>query len=110
MTWLIGLYPPAWRRRYGRELADRLATQPASFRTAIDLVAGAIDARLNPQTSTAGRAADSKGDGAMVSRMLQLKCAGHAPTVTAADHRKAAIITVGGTLALMIPFLLVSAR
>lgn len=46
----------------------------------------------------------------MVSKMLQLKCAGHAPTVTAADHRKAAVITVGGTIALMIPFLLVSAR
>lgn len=110
MTWLIGLYPPAWRRRYGRELADLLATQPASLRTAIDLVAGAVDAWLNPQTSTAGRAEDSKGDGAMVSRMLQLACAGHGTAVTAVDHLKAAIITVGGTLALMIPFLWVSAQ
>jgi hypothetical protein len=47
VTWLIRLYP-AWRRRYGRELAELLAAQPASFRTAVDLVAGAVDAWLNP--------------------------------------------------------------
>ena len=66
MTWLIRLYPPAWRRRYGRELAELIATQPASFGTAIDLVAGAIDAWLNPQSSTAAMAADAKGAEAMV--------------------------------------------
>ena len=53
MTWLIKLYPPAWRRRYGRELSDLIAAQPASVGTAIDLVAGAIDAWFNPQSSTA---------------------------------------------------------
>ena len=63
MTWLIKLYPPAWRRRYGRELSELIATQPASFGTAIDLIAGAIDAWLNPQSSTA---ADAKGTKAMV--------------------------------------------
>ena len=85
MTWLIRLYPPAWRRRYGRELAELIATQPASFGTAIDLVAGAVDAWLNPQSSTAATAADAKGAGAMVPKMLQLRCAGHGPDVTAAD-------------------------
>jgi hypothetical protein len=44
VTWLIRLYPPAWRRRYGRELAELIAVQPMSFRTAVDLVAGAVDA------------------------------------------------------------------
>jgi hypothetical protein len=43
VTWLIRLYPPAWRRRYGRELAELIATQPASFGTAIDLVAATVD-------------------------------------------------------------------
>lgn len=74
MSWLVRLYPPAWRRRYGPELEALLATEPASFRTAIDLVAGAADAWLNPQSSTAPGAADPKGD-AMVSKMLKLKCA-----------------------------------
>lgn len=102
MTWLIRLYPPAWRRRYGRELAELIATQPASFGTAIDLVAGAVDAWFNPQSSTAATAADAKGAGTMLPRMLQLRCAGHGPNVTAADTRKAALVMLGGTLALVL--------
>jgi hypothetical protein len=100
VTWLIRLYPPAWRRRYGRELADLIATQPASFGMAIDLVAAAVDAWLNPQSSTAADAADAKGAGAMVPKMLQLRCAGYGSNVTKADQWKAAAVTIGGTLAL----------
>ena len=64
MTWLLKLYPPRWRRRYGRELAQLVATRPFSIATAIDLVAGAIDAWIYPQSSTA--AAESKGGRNMV--------------------------------------------
>ena len=110
MTWLIRLYPPGWRRRYGRELSELLTTQPASLATATDLVAGAIDAWLNPQSSTAAKAADAKGAGAMVSEMLQLKCAGHGPAVTAADSRKAAAITIVVSLVAAIAFVWASAR
>jgi len=46
---LIRLYPRAWRERYGAEMQDLLARQPASLRAMTDLLAGAIDARLNPQ-------------------------------------------------------------
>ena len=108
MTWLIRLYPRAWRRRYGRELAELIATQPASFGTAIDLVAGAIDAWLNPQSSTAATAADAKGAGSMISKTLQLRCAGHGPIVTSADKRKAAAVVLGGTLVLVIPLMWVT--
>ena len=101
MTWLIRLYPPAWRRRYGRELAELVAAQPASFGTAVDLVAGAVDAWFNPQSSTAAVAADAKGTGAMVSKMLNLRCAGYGSNVTTADARKSAAVTIGGTLALV---------
>ena len=69
MTWLIRLYPPAWRRRYGRELAELIAVQPMSFCTAVDLVAGAVDAWLNPQSSTAVTSTDAKGAGAMVPKV-----------------------------------------
>ena len=41
MTCLIRLYPPAWRRRYGPELAELIASQTWSFGVAIDLMAGA---------------------------------------------------------------------
>ena len=110
MTWLIRLYPPAWRRRYGRELAELIATQPASFGMAIDLVAGAIDAWLNPQSTTAAAGADAKGAGAMVPRMPQLRCAGHGPNVTALDGRKAAAVMIGGTLALVVVLMWAMAR
>jgi hypothetical protein len=72
VIWLIKLYPPAWRRRYGRELAELIATQPASFGMAVDLVAAAVDAWLNPQSSTAV-AADPKGAGVMITKMFQLR-------------------------------------
>ena len=102
MTWLIRLYPPAWRRRYGRELADLLAAQPASFRTAVDLVAGAVDAWLNPQSSTAATTAEAKGAGVMLPKMLQLRSAGHGPDVTWEDSLKAGAVTIGGALALVV--------
>lgn len=103
MTWLVWLYPPAWRRRYGRELSALIAAQPASFRTAMDLVAGAVDAWVNPQTSTALPVSEATG-GAMLSQMLHLKCNGHGPDFSAADGRKAAAITIGGSLAAAIAY------
>jgi hypothetical protein len=110
VTWLIKLYPPAWRRRYGRELAELIATQPASFGMAYDLVAAAADAWLNPQSSTAAAAATAKGAGPMIPKMLQLRCAGHGPNVTAADQWRAGAVTIGGTLALVVALALVMAR
>ena len=109
MTWLIRLYPPAWRRRYGRELAELLATEPASFRTAVDLVAGAVDAWLNPQSSTAAMAAHPKGE-AMVPKMLKLRCAGYGSDYTVGDALKAAGVTIGGTLALVLALTWAMAR
>ena len=49
MSWLLRLYPRRWRRRYGDELTQLLETEPRSFRLFLDLLAGALDARLNPQ-------------------------------------------------------------
>jgi hypothetical protein len=101
VSWLIRLYPPAWRRRYGRELAELVATQPVSCRSAVDLVAGAVDAWLNPQSSTALTTTDVNGAGAMLPKMLQLRSGAYSPEVTKADSVKAAAVTIGGTLALV---------
>ena len=49
MKWLILLYPGNWRTRYGEELTALLETQKVSVRLVIDLIAGAIDARVSPQ-------------------------------------------------------------
>lgn len=109
MTWLVRLYPPGWRRRYGLELEELLASEPASFRTTIDVVAGAADAWLNPQSSTAATAGDSKGD-AMVPKMLKLRCAGYGANYTTGDALKAAGVTLGGTLVLVLLFKALLAR
>lgn len=47
---LIRLYPRAWRERYEAEFLSLLAARPPSVRDRLDIVSGAIDARLHPQT------------------------------------------------------------
>ncbi len=49
MSLLLALYPRAWRDRYGDEFTDLLQARPPSFRDRVDIVIGAIDARVNPQ-------------------------------------------------------------
>ena len=49
MSLLLALYPRAWRDRYGDEFTDLLLARPPSFRDRVDIVIGAIDARVNPQ-------------------------------------------------------------
>lgn len=102
MTWLLKLYPRAWRRRYGAEVAEMLAGRGFSLAVAVDLVAGAIDVRLHPSaTLTAARAAVHPEDRTMLEKIARFECAATlGPDVTKADHWKAAIVTVGGTLAL----------
>jgi len=46
---LLRLYPPAWREGYGDEFLALLADRPPSVRESVDIVRGAIDARLDPQ-------------------------------------------------------------
>jgi hypothetical protein len=95
LTWLLKLYPPRWRRRYGRELEELVAAQRFSFGAAVDLIAGAIDAWLNPRLAAAGTT-DMKGDGPMVRTTMQLKCYG--PPIGAIDKAKSTTVMLGGTL------------
>jgi hypothetical protein len=46
----IGLYPRAWRERYGDELLEVLEQERLGARARLDLVRGALDARLHPVT------------------------------------------------------------
>jgi hypothetical protein len=48
MSLAVRLYPAAWRERYGDELEALLADHPPALRDRIDLIRGAIDARLHP--------------------------------------------------------------
>jgi hypothetical protein len=48
-TRLLRLYPAAWRARYGTEFTELLLARPPSARDRLDILRGAVDARLNPQ-------------------------------------------------------------
>jgi hypothetical protein len=49
MSRLLNLYPTAWQERYREEMLELLAEHPPTFGDQLDLVLGALDARLNPQ-------------------------------------------------------------
>ena len=48
-TWLITLYPRAWRRRYEEEMLALLEQHQVTIVTVLDLLFGMISARLDPQ-------------------------------------------------------------
>ena len=60
MKRLIGLYPAGWRARYGPEFEAVLEARPPSARDRIDIVRGAIDARLHPQRPATGDASPAR--------------------------------------------------
>lgn len=99
MTWLLKLYPPRWRRRYGAELAELIAAKPVSIGLALDLIAGAIDAWLHPRLAEPSTP-DPKGDTAMIATLRQLDCAGCGADVSARDRRTRVAVMLGGTLVL----------
>lgn len=72
MSWLLRLYPRAWRERYGDELAEIVAARPASPQLVLDLLGGAIDAHLTPTTLARrldGATTPTEGETDMVFRL-----------------------------------------
>lgn len=114
MTWLLRLYPRAWRRRYAAEVAEMIAGRGFSLRTSVDLVAGAIDTWLHPvQTMSAATAAEpyETEEKQMLSRILRFDCAGlYGANLTKADQRKAGVAMIGWTLALTVVWFVLRMR
>jgi hypothetical protein len=52
MKWFLKLYPPAWRQRYQEEMLALLELHHVTWRTVIDLLWGALDARFDPHFKT----------------------------------------------------------
>lgn len=52
--WLLRLYPQAWRRRYEEEVVSLLGERLSPL-DSLDLVLGALDARLRPQVPVVAR-------------------------------------------------------
>jgi hypothetical protein len=55
MKWFVWLYPAWWRRRYGEEFLAVLEWQPLTPRIALDVLRGALDARLHPRPAPYAR-------------------------------------------------------
>jgi hypothetical protein len=83
---LLRLYPKAWRKRYGDEFAEIVARQRLSPRLLIDIIGGAVDARLRPQVRT------NKGD-VMTMGFLK-RCAAGGPQLSKSDQLMGAAATV----------------
>ncbi|MBM4407724.1 MAG: hypothetical protein FJ038_03770 [Chloroflexi bacterium] len=62
---LISLYPRPWRDRYEDEFRVLISGRQPSTRERLDIVRGAIDARLHPQVPGAPRDADRFGFAAL---------------------------------------------
>jgi hypothetical protein len=60
MSAILRLYPRAWRERYGDELVVLLEERPASPVDQLDLIRGALDARLHPQVPGSATAPDKE--------------------------------------------------
>ena len=48
VLWILRLYPPAWRERYELEMVALLWQHHITLWTVLDLLVGALDARLDP--------------------------------------------------------------
>ena len=110
MTWLLVLYPPRWRRRYGDELRAMLAAQRFSIHSTVDLIAGAIDAWLEPQNIpksepvTAGTKEGETMMGTTLGTMMKLGCT--EGRVSREDRGKSLAVNLGGTLVLTLVWLM----
>ena len=90
MRVLLRLYPRAWRELYGKEFAAILATQRMSPRLLLDIIGGAVDARLQPQVRLAG------GD-TMTTNLLK-RCAASGPQLSKKDELFGAAAMIGFSL------------
>ena len=93
MKCLLHLYPPAWKRRYRREMEEHLQKELPRFRTALDLIAGAIDAWLNPQWIP-----EAKNAGGEKTMITASRCG--PADISAADAGRSAAWMLGVTFAL----------
>jgi hypothetical protein len=106
VIWLLRLYPPGWRRRYGEELADLISAQRFSIGTIIDVLAGAIDAWIDPQLAAPVRTTPAaEGGDNMFAKMMKLRCAGYGPDVTRADQWKSVGVMLGLTVVLSLAWM-----
>lgn len=91
MSWLVRLYPRAWRRRYAADLEATLAEWRPGPRDTCDLLVGAVDAHLHPQWQ-----ADRRWTSGLAAAVVAV-VAGIGSHVLAIDEAR--VVMAGGPLA-----------
>ena len=102
MKWMVKLYPAAWRERYGEEFATVLAAQPMSLGLVMDVIGGAVDARLHPQPSMA-QTSRTNGD-EMTSAMFQ-RCMAGGPKLSTREQKAASIAMIASALVMAVLYI-----
>jgi hypothetical protein len=93
---LLGLYPHAWRDRYGDEFLELAGDRPLSLQQVIDIISGAIDAWLSADVR---RAATSGGT--MTTKATWL-CQGTTTRYTRRDGLIGAAVMIVGTIVMVL--------
>lgn len=92
MKWILRLYPPEFQRRYRVEMEAQLGADLPKLRTALDLMAGAVDAWRNRDLVLQPLPTEGDYDMITASRVDGFE------EVTTADGIKGAILTIALTL------------
>ena len=99
---LLRLYPRGWRDRYGDEFVAMFGDAPLRFSQTMDIISGAIDARLSSEVRTVTGAAAVSPGGTTVIQALRQSCFAKRPKLTTRDHVITGAIVVGGSLLMSI--------
>jgi hypothetical protein len=87
MPWYLKLYPREWRARYGDELIELVGDRALSIGTAVNLIAGAIDARFTTEKK--------------MPSILRTACLTRNDLTTTADGMRAAAVMIISSLAFL---------
>jgi hypothetical protein len=100
---LLRLYPRAWRNRYGAEFLATVEPGSLNVQQVIDIVSGAIDARLSSEVrrATAASRVAPSGGGSMIAKSLTI-CERNQTRYTKRDALIGAGVMLGATLAFTI--------
>ena len=107
--WLLRLYPRAWRDRYGAEMSAMLEQMRLTPAAIIDLVAGAIDARVAPHVAAAPRTVSTSEKEQSMFNSLMKRCAA-GPALSTRDHAIGAAVLLGSSLIFAIAYVLAARR
>jgi hypothetical protein len=101
-AFLVRLYPRAWRERYGDEFEALVTSQAQGPRLWLDVLMGALDARMAPQAQVAG-SAEGSGRGGQVMKLLTIGCC--TKGLSRSEQIRYAVLMVGASLGISLFYL-----